>query len=92
MRLRAEPINYVFRIESPQVNMECIFPLSNALCYITRIFCNFCSFWCGSCSSKKMGNVVLPYILPMINTSQLTAELRAEKPVELSCKLSLTVV
>jgi hypothetical protein len=35
---------------------------------------------------------VLRYILPPINTSQLTAELRAEKPVELSYKLSLTVV
>jgi len=39
-----------------------------------------------------MGNVVLRYILPLINTSQLTAELRAEKRIELSCKLFLTVV
>ena len=51
-------------------------------------FCNSCNCLCGSCSSKKLGNAVLRYILPPINTSQLTAELRAGKRVELSCKLS----
>ena len=66
--------------------------INNAGCYITRNFCNSCSCWCGSCSGKKVGSVVLRYILPLINTSQLTAELHTEKPVDLSCKLSLTVV